>query len=72
MNIIFALICCVTKCQFHQRSTYSFYVRGAQKCKRDSEVVNLFTLLGTTHVKAVIRTLMKLSPSVTSLMNYPL
>ena len=35
------------RCQFHQRSTYSFYVRGAQKRKRDSEVVNLFTLLGT-------------------------
>ncbi len=65
MNIIFAIICCVTKCQFHQRSTYSFYARGAQKCKRE-------TLLGTLHVKAVIITLMKLSPSVTSLMNDPL
>jgi hypothetical protein len=42
-------------------------VRGAQKCKRDSEVINLFTLLGTTGVKAVCRTLMKLSPGWESL-----
>jgi len=33
--------------QFHQHSTYSFYARGVQKRERDSEVVNLFTLLGT-------------------------
>jgi len=43
-------------------STYSFNTRGAQKRKRDSEVVNLFMLLGTKRVKAVRRTLMKLSP----------
>jgi len=34
--------------RFHQHSTYSFYSCGAQKRERDSEVVNLFTLLGTT------------------------
>jgi hypothetical protein len=39
-------------------------MRGAQKRKRNSEVVNLFTLLGTMCVKAVRKTLMKLSPSV--------
>jgi len=38
------------------------YARGAQKRKRDSEVVNLFTLSGITRLKAVRRTLMKLSP----------
>ncbi len=37
---------------------------GGQKRKKDSEVVNLFTLSGTTCVKAVRRTLMKLSPGV--------
>ncbi len=38
--------------QFHQRSTYSFYARGAQKCKKDSQVISLFMLLGSTRVKA--------------------
>ncbi len=38
--------------------------RRGQKRKKDSEVVILFTLLGTTRVKAVLRTLMKLSPGV--------
>jgi len=42
-----------TICQFHQRSIYSFYASGAQKHKRDSEAVNLYTLLGTPRVKAV-------------------
>ena len=51
-----------SRAQFHQRSKYSFYVRRAQKRKRDSEVANLFTLLETTGVKAVHRTLMKLTP----------
>jgi hypothetical protein len=39
-------------------------VSGAQKHKKDSEVLNFFTLLGTTHLKAVHRTLMKLDPGV--------
>jgi hypothetical protein len=43
--------------------TANFYARGAQKRKKDSEVVNLFTLLGTSRVKAVRRTLKKLSPA---------
>jgi hypothetical protein len=43
---------------------YGFYTRVAQKNKRDSEVVNLFTLLGTMWVKAVHRTLMKSNPLV--------
>jgi len=38
--------------QFHQHYTYSFYARGAQKRKKDSQVVSLFTLLGSTSVKA--------------------
>jgi len=38
--------------QFHQRSTYSFYARGAQKHKKDSPVISLFTLWGSTSVKA--------------------
>ncbi len=38
--------------EFHQRSTCSFHTRGAQKRKKDSQVVSLFTLLGYTSVKA--------------------
>ncbi len=32
--------------------TYSFHASGAQKLKKDSQVVSLFTLLGCTSVKA--------------------
>jgi hypothetical protein len=38
--------------QFHQHSTYSYYTRGAQKSKKDSKVIILFTLSGSTSVKA--------------------
>ncbi len=38
--------------QFHQCSTYSFYARGTQKRKKDSQVISLFTLSGSTRVKA--------------------
>jgi hypothetical protein len=44
------------RCQFHHR--------GAQKHKKDSEVDNLFMLLGTTRVKAVDRMLMKCQVSI--------
>jgi len=37
--------------QFHQPSTYSFYARGAQKRKKDSQVIGLFMLSGSTSVK---------------------
>ncbi len=35
--------------EFHQRC---FHARGAQKFKKDSQVVSLFTLLGFTSIKA--------------------
>jgi len=31
-----------SRAQFHQRSTYIFYARGAQKRKKDSQVVSIF------------------------------
>jgi len=42
----------VTGAEFNQRSTYRFHARGAQKRKKDSQVVSLFTLLGSMSVKA--------------------
>ncbi len=41
-----------TRAQFHQCSTYSFYARGAQKRKKDSQVISLFTPSGPMSVKA--------------------
>jgi hypothetical protein len=39
--------------QFTQYSTYSFYMRGAQKHKKESQVIiSIFTLLGFMSVKA--------------------
>jgi len=43
---------CSSRAQFHQCSTYSFHTRGAQKCKKGSQVVSLFTLLGSANEKA--------------------
>jgi len=51
-------------CQFHQRSTYSFYSRRSQKRKRYWRLDWVLTLWGTTGVKAVCRTLMKSSPGL--------
>ncbi len=53
--------------QFHLRYTYSFYACRSQKRKKivvDNLTV-FFTLLGSASVKAVHRTLMKLSPGQT-------
>ncbi len=41
-----------TRAEFHKRSTYNFHPPGAQKLKKDSQVVSLFTLLGSTSIKA--------------------
>ena len=48
------------RAQFHQRSTYSFYACRSQKRKKDTYDLTVF--LGSTSVKAVLRTLMKLTP----------
>jgi hypothetical protein len=37
--------------RFHQGFTCSFCMRGAQKHKKDSQVVSLFTLSGSAYVK---------------------
>ena len=43
--------------------TCSFYSRRAQNCKKDSQVKQLFVLLGSAGIKAVpVNTLMKLAP----------
>ena len=39
-------------CQFHQHFTRSFYTRSAKKCQKDSQVNQLFVLLGSVSVKA--------------------
>jgi len=54
----------VGRAQFHQRSMYSFYARRSQKRKKDSQVVNLFTLLRSTSIKAARIMLVKLTPGV--------
>ncbi len=53
------------RCQFHQRSTYSFYACRSQKRKKIlmTELYSI-TLLGSTSVKVVRKTLMKLRASV--------
>jgi len=49
--------------QFHQRSTYSFYTHRSRKSKKlQLSHKYIFTLLGSTSVKAVRRMLMKLTP----------
>jgi len=40
-----------TRAQFHQRSKYSFYMHRSQKCKNDSQVVNLFYAFGIYECK---------------------
>jgi len=50
--------------EFHQRSTYSFHAHGAQKRKKDSQVFSLFTLLGSTHVKAERKYVGEIEPCI--------
>jgi len=52
-----------TWCKFHQHFTYSFYTRRSQKRKKiQLSHKYLYTLLGSMNIKAVRKTLMKLSP----------
>jgi hypothetical protein len=54
-----------SRCHFHQRFTYSVFAHGSWKCaKIQLSHQYLFTLSGSVRVKAVHRTLMKLSPGV--------
>jgi len=54
-----------TWAQFHQRSTYRFYARRSRKRKDTYDLTVFFTLLGSTSVKSVRKTLMKLTPAGT-------
>ncbi len=62
-----------TRCQFHQHFTRSFYACRSQKRKNvQLSHQYLFTLLGSESVKAVCRTLMKLSPGeVVKICSFP-
>jgi hypothetical protein len=48
--------------QFHLRSTYSFYVRGAQKRKKDGQVVKFFTLSESVCAKAASKYVGEIDP----------
>ncbi len=48
----------------------SFYACRSQKCKKTDNLTVFFTLLGSTRVKAVRRTLMKFSPCLNRLLAY--
>jgi len=53
------------RCQFHQRFTCSFYAGRSQKCQMTLlTCLSSFAHSGSTCVKAVHRTLMKLSPGL--------
>jgi len=54
----------VIRCQYHQHFTCSFYACRSQKCKRYLGFDWIITLSWSVRVRAVHRTLMKLSPSV--------
>jgi hypothetical protein len=54
-----------TRAQFHQRSKYNFYARGAQKPKKDSQVVSLFTLSESMSVKAERKYFGEIEPQCT-------
>ena len=49
------------RCQFHQHSTSSFYLRRSQKCKKAAWLDCLFAFLGFSCVKAACRMLVKLT-----------
>jgi len=69
LNVPFGVLCrpkyVSTYRQFHQRSTYSFYARRSRnEQKRQSSQQCCLALLGPTGVKAIRRTLMKLTPNL--------
>ena len=43
---------CLTWVQFHQNFTCNFFSHRSQKCKKDSQLKQLFALLGSVQVKA--------------------
>jgi len=59
-----------TRAEFHQCSTYSFHMSGAQKRKKDSQIVSLFTLLGSTSLKAERKYVGEIGNKESSLPNF--
>ena len=49
--------------QFHQHFKSSFYVRRSQKQKKDSQVKQLFALLGSAGIKAGHKHIDQISPT---------
>jgi hypothetical protein len=49
--------------RFHQHFTSSFCMRRSQKCKKTDNLIVFFPLYGSFRLKAVRKTLMKLTPS---------
>jgi hypothetical protein len=52
------------RCQFHQRFMCNFCARQAQKRKKDSQVVSLFTLSGSARAKAVRKYVREIDPKI--------
>ncbi len=52
----------MTRSQFQQRSTHSFYVRRSQKCKKILTTWLTLTLLGTTSVKSARKYVGEIDP----------
>jgi len=48
--------------QFHQRSTSSVFVHRAQKYKKDSQVISLFTLSGSEPAKVACKHVGEIDP----------
>jgi len=62
LNVEMLFIPSVTRCQFHQRSTLSFYRSRSQKCKKIDNLTVFFALSGYACTKAACRMLMKSTP----------
>ena len=56
--------------QFHQHFTSSFYAHRSQKCKNLLNLTVFFELLGSAHVKAAHKTLVKLTPGLSLFVSY--
>ena len=50
--------------QFHHHFTQSFNGCRSQKHKKDSQIKQLFALLGFAHVKAACKKMVKLTPDL--------
>ena len=57
--------------QFHQHFTHSFYGHRSQKCKIDSQVKQLFALLGFVCVKATCKHVDEIDPKTWSFWRLP-